>query len=306
MILTERDCTVLKILRRYKFLTTAQIRSVCFPKDKDGSTTRDRLRKLEAAGYAGRRRAEVANPQTSNTIPVWMPTEQGCCALATRWDDMQYLLDHPINNSSWQNLAHYVEVSSLHLKMDQAIARQTWVKLQQTFFEHDIINPDADSPADRYRLHTVVSSSPKKIICAPDSPFEIEVNGFRRAFFVELERGTDSPKRILVKKHQGFHFLHKNQLFRKHFPQAHDMRVLMFSPTPRWRDALRKAARRKPGTEEFWLFCALSELTVESFLHGEIFWTVSGDSSRPFVRPVGSPASGEGDGEGEQGGTTGT
>ena len=109
MQMTDRDVSILELLLTYGFLVTSQIRSIVFSADKDGSVTRDRLRKLEAAGFVQRRRAEVANLLTSNTIPVWIITEQGICQLSIHKNDTNILNQKPPCTRSWQNFTHYVD-----------------------------------------------------------------------------------------------------------------------------------------------------------------------------------------------------
>jgi protein involved in plasmid replication-relaxation len=77
MNLTDRDVHLLDLLLALGFMVTQQLRAALFPADKDGSVTRERLRKLEAAGLLQRRRAEVANPFVTSTMPVWIITQQG-------------------------------------------------------------------------------------------------------------------------------------------------------------------------------------------------------------------------------------
>src|SRR5438552_6234699 len=102
------------------------------------------------------------------------------------------------------------------------------------------------------RLHTEVNDFPK-IYCCPDSAFETELNGNRRAWYVEYETGADgSPMRVVAKKHKGYAGLAQGK-FKRHFPEARSLRVLCFCPSPGWRDAMRREMKGKPG-EELWLF----------------------------------------------------
>lgn len=288
MNITDRDINILEWLLRCGFLVTAQIRSLLFPSDKDGSVTRDRLRKLDAAGFIARRRAEVANPLTSNTVPVWIITERGICQLALRKDDASILNQKPPCTRSWHLFCHYVCVSDLMIAVRKAITAQSRVILRDTYFEHTVVNANADDPSSRYRLYTVVREEPKRIICAPDGAFELQVGSYRRAYYLELERGTDTPQRVAAKKTSGFAALAETKKWKLHFPQASDFRVLAVAPTPSWRDSLRKAVKAKPGAES-WLFAARNELSVETFLHGDIVYTC-GEGPRPLVRPEASPA----------------
>src|SRR4051812_37018594 len=149
MTITERDLLILEYLLTYGFLVAAQIKRKLFPKDRDCSQTRDRLRKLEGAGFVMRRRAEVANPLNSNTVPVWIITERGINQLALKRDDACYLAQKPPCCRSWQNFKHYVEVAEDMMTLRDAVAAQKRVKMHRMYFEHTVICEEADEPAKR-------------------------------------------------------------------------------------------------------------------------------------------------------------
>lgn len=284
MNLTPRAQTILRELRRYKFLATAQIRRWCVPNDKDGSITREVLRKLQDAGLARRFRAEVANPVMTSSAPVWTPTEAGCCLLAAKTGDASLILDSLPNTNNWTQFAHYVAVSELVHTIDQAFAAQTYAKLGAVYFEHDVIS-DAKEPEKKFRLYTVVSQhEPRRVVCVPDFAFEVIVNQYRRVYFGELERGTDTPKRVWAKKSPGYSGMQHH--FRKHFPDAQDWRVLFTWPNAGLRDAARRAA--DPAKSDMWLFAALPDMT-ESFLHEPVIYTAQ-EGPKPFIKPPAAPA----------------
>lgn len=168
-----------------------------------------------------------------------------------------------------------------------SVAAQSRIALGDCFFEHTIMNAESDDPSKRYRLYTVVQEAPKKIICAPDAAFELQVGPYRRAYYVELERGTDSSVRISAKKSSGYAGLAQMKKWKLHFPQASDFRVLCIVPTRSWVSAMQKAMKEKPGSDA-WLFVAQTELSVETFLHGDIVHSCS-DGPRPLVRPQPPP-----------------
>lgn len=290
MTVTERDVQLMMLLLDCGFLTTGQIRRELFPTDGDGSQARDRLRKLEAECFAMRRRAEVANPLSSTTMPTWIITEKGICQLALRLDDISLLKRKPPCVRSWQNYAHYVAVADLILHLRRAIAAQKRVDLLATYFEHTVVN-DADDlpPHKRYKLFTSIAEQPRKLVCAPDAAWEFRIGDYRRAYYIELERGTDSPVRVAAKKTPGYHGLFESKKWKSHFPQANDFRVLCVAPKPSWRDALRKAVKDKKGAE-LWMFAAVEELTAD-FLHGLAVYQCEG-GPRPLVPPEAPPPHG--------------
>lgn len=284
MIITPRVIAILRVLRRYKFVTTAQIRRWCVPNDKDGSITQEVLRKMLAVGVARRFRAEVVNPLVTPGMPIWTPTEAGCCLLATKTDDASQILDALPNTTNWTQFAHYVAVSELIHTIDEAFASQTYAKLGAVYFEHDVIS-DAKSPEQHFRLYTVVSQNEsKRTVCVPDFAFEVIVNQFRRLYLGELERGTDTPKRATAKKAPGYAGMHNH--FRKICPDAQDWRVLFVWPNASMRDAARRAV--DAAKTEMWLFASLPDITA-SFLHEPVFYTAL-DGPKPFIKPLVTPA----------------
>ena len=290
MTITDRVLHFLRVVRRYKFVTAAQIRDLCVPHDTDGSITRDVLRKMRDAGFIQRRQAEVVNPLSSSNAPVYLPTEAGCCLLATKTGDMGLLLDAVPAAAAWQNFAHNVAVSDLFIKLDRALASQERVRMTALYFEHDIIDPNAAEPSKKYRLYTIVKNEnqggqDRKIVCVPDAACEIEVGNFRRAYVWELERGTDTPRRVAAKKTPGYASFADH--FRRIFPLSQDFCVVAVCPGNGWRDALRKEVTDKPGAA-LWRFVTLNDLGND-FLHAPVFFTCI-DGPMPFVRPLAAPS----------------
>lgn len=295
MHVTHRALQVLRLLRRCKFVDRALVQRSFFPKDKDGSVTREFLRKLVSAGYARKLRAEVADPLTTSTAPVYVPTEGGCCVLATHTGDMALLLDCVPNCRAWVNLRHWVCLSGLILTLEEALAAQRYVGCPRVLFEHDVINPEATEPKDRFKLYTEItkpSETTRKLVCVPDAALELCVGAYQRAYYVEYERGLDAPSRVAASKTPGYQGLFESKRFQRHFPSVSDFRVLTVCPSAAWRDALRRAVAKKKGAER-WLFAARGDLTAKTFLHGPVFFGCEGEG-RPLVKapPLASPAPG--------------
>lgn len=284
MNITPRIIAILLVLRRYKFLTTAQIRDWCVPNDKDGSITREVLRKMLAAGLVRRFRSEVNSPTITPSLPIWTPTEAGGCLLATKTGDASMILDALPNTSNWTQFAHYVAVSNVVHTIDEAFAGQTYAKLGAVYFEHDVIS-DAKEPEKKFRLYTMVSHNElKKTVCVPDFAFEAIVGEYHRVYYGELERGTDTPKRVAAKKTPGYAGMQYH--FQKHYPEAQDWRVLFIWPNAGMRDAARRSV--DPAKTEMWLFAALPDITT-SFLHEPVIYTAQ-DGPKPFIKPPTTPA----------------
>lgn len=304
MTLTDRDVSVLLLLRTYFFLRARQIASAVTPANADGSIVRGRLRAMEKAGLVRRCQKQIVHQLDPETAaPVWILTLRGSAELARARQDTALLFHCEPSFRDWSSLNHYTALSSLVMLVHRAIAAQARVRLSGLTFEHEVADPGAGEPHRRYKLYTLVSPEPR-VACVPDAAFVLEVDGRRRAFLVEYETGSDSPARVAAKKHKGVALLHSTRTFLDLFPDVTDFRVLCFCPYASWRKTLIEQMRGKPG-ESLWLFMTTPEVTADTFLHGELVWKTDGEKPVPLVAPgrvSGTPLPPGGGGGGATGG----
>src|SRR5262249_54197624 len=159
------------------------------PNDGDGSTTRGVLRKLEQGGLIRRHQPKMVAPLSNSAPPVFILTLKGSNVLAAETGDCSLLLIVEPTFRDWMSLNHYCSLRSLHAVIDASFSLTTRVKQTALYFEHEVIRADANEPAKRYRLYTVVSET-SKVVCCPDSAFETDFTGRRRAWYVEYETGS--------------------------------------------------------------------------------------------------------------------
>lgn len=303
MTITDRDVAILLALRRYYYLRARQIGSLVAPKDKDGAIVRGRMRALEKEQLV--RRCEKAildhlDPQTA--APAWILTLKGSAALARATQDASLLFQCEPTFRDFSSINHYCRLSGLHILIDRAVAAQERVKLSGLTFEHEVADPAATDPAVKFKLYTQVGTEPK-VPCIPDSGLVLEVDGRRRAIFVEYETGSDSPARVCALKHKGYALLHSTKKYLDVFPGVNDFRVLCCCPYASWRETLRAQMKDKPGAG-LWLFIATPEVTAENFLHGELVYKTEAVRPVPLVSGAapGTPAPAGGTGGGVGGG----
>ena len=166
MQLSPKLVAILRVLRRYFFATTAQIRDAVAPSDKDGSVTREQMRKLLAHGYVRRHEPRLLEHGKTTAPPVYLPTIKGCCALATSTGDVNHILQVEPTFKDWLSIHHYTALTALHMTIDAAFAGQKHVTQHSLYFEHEVVQPDALEPSKRFRLNTVVSEKPY-VVCCP-------------------------------------------------------------------------------------------------------------------------------------------
>lgn len=283
-MLTERQFAILKHVARHYTLTAAQMRRLIFApaQDKDGRLTRRLLGTLVRMHLLNKCRCEVVNPLHGLTCPVYYPSKQGCELLAVHTGDAGLLLT-PTQTPNWQNLRHWVLLTDLRMIIDAAIAQQQYVTMPAFFNEFDVVNKDETDPAQRFRLYTLISKEPKRLCCVPDAGFALKVGAHTRAFYIELETGSNAPQKSAAEKLPGYAALAEQRRHRRHFPDAADFRVLCFAPDRPWRDALRKAFCQKNGAQ-LWRFAALTDIRADMFLQAPVFFPADDGQATPLVK----------------------
>ncbi len=288
MTLTDRDYRILRYHLRYFYLRASHLRTLVAPHDNDGSIVRARLRKMLTAGYVRRYEPKLADPN-HGLAPIYAATVKGANALLAKTGDPSVALSVEPTFADWMSMNHYCTLSSLHIHLDALFAAQEVVTQHALYFEHEVVRAQATNPSERYRLHSTISVEPR-VLCCPDSAFETELAGYRRAWYVEYETGSDNPARAAAKKFKGYAGLQRTEQYRRHFPAARDFRVLAVCPNAGWRDSMRKEVGTKDG-RELWLFVALDDLLRMTSLHDPVWHTVD-RGPLPLVpppRPLPSP-----------------
>jgi hypothetical protein len=281
-MLTPRDLAVLHSVAHYYTLTRAQISRLHFPEDGDGRVTRKRLQQLLDLRLLNRTRMEVVSPVMGAPAPVYYPSLKGCAFLAEQTEEVRYLRVCT-QTPNWQHLYHWVQVADTHILLDHAANRTPDVRVEEWLGEWSVANPEEAIPEKRFRLYTLLRENPR-LVCAPDAAFLLEKGGFRKVFYLEIDRDTTkSAQRVAASKCQGYTALSERQLHKKHFPATtfDKFSVLLIAPDRKRRDALRSAMSRQVGSE-LWKFAAAPDLTPESFLTSAVFHPCSGDPA-PLV-----------------------
>ena len=79
----------------------------------------------------------------------------------------------------------------------------------------------------------------------------------------------------------------QRRLYLRHFPAVGDdaVAVLLIAPNPQRRDTIRRAFEKKDAAyrPDLWRFAAMSELSTETFLHGDIFYSCNDQPPCPLM-----------------------
>lgn len=287
MIVTERDESVLLALARYFLLNIRMIQRRCFANDKECRVTRRRLQKMCEAGLVQRHRMLVASIHDPTPAPVFVLTPHGCGHVAMKQRDSRFVRK-PTKLPHVNHLFHHLAMAEVHIMLDQAIAGQDEVTVARWINEFDVINDNELDSRKHFRLFAIVQDKPR-VTCSPDAAFMLNRDGQQLVFYVELERGGTGAAQLVARKAGGYRQLAEQQLFEKHFPETtvDDFHVLLLAPTPKRRDTIRRAFREADPVEyrtDLWRFVSITEITPETFLHADIFYTCDDQPPRSLVR----------------------
>lgn len=278
-MITPRDIQILLALVRYFVLSRPQIQRLLFPDDTNGRSTRRRLQMLVDLGLINRQHLLYSHPNGGSPASVYFPSRRGCELLFEEFGDDHFLLT-PTNAPIPHHIQHWLAISETHMTLDDAIARQSSVQIEDWINEWDICNKDETVPEKRYRLYTLLRQNPK-LICAPDAAFLLTLGGHKKIYYLEQDRHTSGVVQVASSKTKGYAVMAELQLHRRHFPQAtvEGFTVITIAPSPKRRDALRQAVKDKPGAN-LWRFASATDLTPESFLFEPVFYPCEGEAVR--------------------------
>lgn len=283
-MLTERDIPALAGLARYRVLNRRMIQLRYYRDDPDGRITRRRLGVMHRAGFIHKARLLVVNPDDGAPCPVYYLAPRGAQFLSEHFHDDRYLVK-PTSIAQPMHLHHYVAVAATHMLVDDA-AEESGVNVAAFFHEEEPLNPEADRK-QHIRLYSELRTEPKKLVCAPDAAFLLDVAGHRGVFYVEQDRDRDnySHRRVAAMKTPGYSELYAQGFHRRHFPTTtlNRFTVLLIAPHPDRRDALRRAFRGKDGSQ-FLRFSATTDLSSTSFFHGPVWFLAEDGEPGPLVK----------------------
>ena len=286
-MITSYHIAILIAVATYYTMTRAMVQERCCPNDKDGRVTRKRILQLVQLGLLNKVRMEVVNPAFPQGLtPVYYPSRKGLEFLACHLQEESWL-DRCCATPNWQHLLHWVDVAKVHTMLDDAIAGQSLASLGGWFGEWDTINPEEREPHKRYCLYTLLNEKPR-LVCNPDFAFLLQVGGYSKIYYGEIDRGTSGIQQIANSKTPGFAGLAERKLHRRHFETNTDsFFVLHISPSAGRRDAIRKAIADKPGAA-LWKFAAQTDLSTETLLY-EPVWHRCDGQVQSLIKRLPSP-----------------
>lgn len=267
---TDRILAILEAVASYYTLTRAMIQELCLPgADKDGCVARKLLNQLKHEGLINQTRCQVSNPNNGSAAPVYYPSRKGCELLAQERRDDKWLRACT-QTPNWQMLHHWTDIAKFHIVLDRAIGMQTDAGIHGFLHEWDVANPLEKDPSARYKLFTEIRKAPR-LVFAPDAAFLLGYHGFKKVYYVEVDRETSGVQQIAASKTPGVVGMAEQGLHVRHFADTNveNFTMLLITHKETRRDALQRAIAAKPGGRH-WKFIAWSDVKPETLLYEPI------------------------------------
>lgn len=231
--LSARDWQVLKVVDAHRYLTTRQVEGYCF---HDHATTltaarvaRRVLRRLASLRVLVHLDRRVGGVRAGSASFVWQIGPVGD-RLLREADSSARRRQHEPGRLF---LDHCIAVADAHLALVRAHRAGTLELL------------DAQTEPDCWRTYSGLGGA--RLILQPDLYVVTGVGEYEDHWFVELDRGTEHPKRLLAKcaKYQDYRRSGSEQTEHGSFPL-----VVWIMPGPAQADRLRTAIRADRDLDE--------------------------------------------------------
>ena len=247
-MITDRDISILAALVRYYVLNRQQIQRLVFPNDPNGRITRRRLQLLVDEHLINRQNTLFCHPSAA-PAPVYYPARKGCELLADHFEDQRYLLT-PTASPIPHHTFHWLAVSDTHIALDEAVSREQEVKLEGWINEWDVVNKNESQPEKHFRLYTLLRETPR-LVCVPDAAIHLSFRGASKVYYLEQDPRHIRNQPDCQRKNGRICGHGGANAPSSAFSTSHARSVLgaMVAPTPKRRDALRRAICGKPGAD---------------------------------------------------------
>lgn len=282
MVLTPKQADILRALADYYVLVRRQVQRIVYPSHRSGRKMREQLLQLYRERLIGRSTALVPYLGSPTGSPCYYLKDAGRLAAAEYFEDDRILLAS-VRPPTDSRLLHWVGISENHYRVRAAIERQEAVRLVRWVNEWCRFQPRPDEP-ETFVLHYVFREDPPLSV-SPDAAMVLELDGVKRAFYWEIDRGTSAIPQVAAAKWHGYQMLAERRLHQTHHFDgvADNFKIIVVTTSPWRRDRLARAFAKYDGAERY-LFCAQEDLQPATFLHVPFLVDCEGNQ-KSIVKP---------------------
>jgi hypothetical protein len=259
MILTDRDCDILKLVNDCRILRNSHIEALFF---QSRSTAQFRLSRLFHHEFLERHFLSVVTGGPASSPALYSLGKRGAYTLVSRFgyerDQIHRVKKEAIG---WHVLEHVLMINDVRVAVMQA-CRQEGIDLLD-WREENIFRAEPDYVEikdKRERTH-------KKPVL-PDGYFCLNTPKGKSRFFLELDRGTEVLSKVLPQL-QVYEAYTVSGQYQTRF-QAKSLRILIVTTTPKRLQSLKATARKVEGDRKYW-FTTFDQIKSQTVLTAPIW-----------------------------------
>lgn len=297
LALTETDLVLFRWLWMLRVLTLGQLRRVGYYQSDTGNLSsfdnvRKRLRRLDEKGYV------TGDILTETKERIYFLTEPALPALRGSCGIQQKRLYKPRGMETLRQIHHALMVSECAVRVLESIRESNLTlpnlpPLSSPFLHtHAVGNPRKKKHTERFvtqeDLRTSGGAQPLRI--RPDLVFALAQGDTTRLYFLEADRGSESPREIAAKMLAYDRYVtyadpkEPSRLLWQRYGEVRDFRVLLVTTDDRRVANLTRSLQGKPGWEL--LSLATFDAVKENSMMFDPVWTNAYGEGRALARQL--------------------
>lgn len=252
MVLTARDCQVMKAVNDFRALKATHIQALFFP---SLATAQYRLVRLFQHGYLNRQYVDVPTGSSVNTPPLYTLAPRGAQTLTDVYSYEHQDIHVPKKAFAWNYVAHLLAVNDIRIAVMLAAAAQAW-SIEQWEAEHVF------RAAPDYVTITAPNGRKGEKPVLPDGYFRLATPQGRAHFFLEVDRGreAESAFRPQIEVYEAYT---ASGQYQARYSQK-SLRILVVTTSANRLNNLMKVTAKAGGDAKYWFttFSQVSQVTV--------------------------------------------
>lgn len=217
-VLTDRDLEIFRVVNRYRYLRTGQIKRLVFPDNTTEQSTRRRLKYLFHNGYLGRVMPFVRIGEGSSETAYYLD-KAGRDLLEQAGEEVGgYASGGQVKH---QFLDHALDISEFRVNLELALADHPAVEIHRFTADFEVKGQTAGAIGKkRYKLYDEVTHPVTRapFVVYPDALIVLKGKGkhedYQRLYFLEIDRGTEALN-VIKDKVIGYSLYLKQKVFAK-------------------------------------------------------------------------------------------
>jgi hypothetical protein len=254
-VLTDRDLEILRVVNRYRYARTGQIKRLVFPDNTTEQSTRRRLKYLFHNGYLGRVMPFVRIGEGSSETAYYLD-KAGRGVLEQAGAE---ITPYPTGGQvKHQFLDHALDISEFRVHLELALADHSAVEIKRFTADFEIKGHTANAIGKKkYKLYDEVTHpmTREPYIVYPDALIVLQGKGklesYQRLYFVEIDRGTEALN-VIKDKVIGYSLYLKQNVFAK-FGKFKTFVVLLQTNSAKRAENIRHHLTGVDGSDLVWV-----------------------------------------------------